>query len=169
RVNYILVFTVLQLQANSAGTAYTAYPAGYGDEGKFVWMARISGQDESSLIQSGYMDNATAWKDETSFGNYTSNGQWQWNLQGDNCTLYELMNNAEVQYCNELTAAYSGTSSPVTFTPSATATTPSYFQIADIAGLNASPGQYGGLIPLVAIYKIDYNAYYNATGITPPS
>ena len=165
RVNYILVFTVLQLQANSAGTAYTAYPAGYGDEGKFVWMARISGQDESSLIQEGYMNNATAWKDETAFGNYTSNGQWQWNAQGDNCTLYELMSNAEVQYCDEMSAAYS--SQGVTFTPSATATTPSYFQVADIAGLNASPGQYGGLIPLVAIYSINYTAYDVANGIIP--
>ncbi len=36
----------------------------------------------------------------------------------------------------------------------------------DIAGINTSPFQYGGLVPLVAIYKINYPAYYNATGTT---
>ncbi len=40
RVNYILVFTVLAISQSSSGTGYTASPEGYGDEGKWVWMAR---------------------------------------------------------------------------------------------------------------------------------
>ncbi len=51
RVNYILVFTVLQIQQSSSGTGYTASPSGYGDEGKWVWMARISGTAEQWYIQ----------------------------------------------------------------------------------------------------------------------
>jgi len=37
---------------------------------------------------------------------------------------------------------------------------------AEFAGLDVSPFQYGGLVPIVAIYSIDWNAYYNATGTT---
>ncbi len=168
RVNYILVFTVLEIQQSSSGSGYTAIPSGYGDEGKWVWMARISGAAEQWYMTHGvngvdYMSatTSTTWKDETSFGianNQT--GQWEWNQQGDNCTIYELMNYAEVQYCNAWTAE------GVTITPSTTTTTPTYFTYADIAGLTTSPFEYGGLVPLVAIYKINYPAYYNATGTT---
>ena len=31
-------------RSSSSGSSYIVYPAGYGDEGKWVWMARISGQ-----------------------------------------------------------------------------------------------------------------------------
>ena len=164
RVNYILVFTVLQLQTSSSGTGYTAIPSGYGDEGKWPWMASISGTIEQWYIQHGYMNAATStvWKDERNFGSANNQtGQWNWNNQGDNCTIYELMNYAEVTYCNEWTAT-----GQISITPSTTTTTPTYFTEAYFAGLNTSPFQYGGLVPLVAIYKIDYPAYYSATGTT---
>jgi dolichyl-diphosphooligosaccharide--protein glycosyltransferase len=165
RVNYILVFTVLQMSPTSSGSSsYVAYPYGFGDEGKWVWMARISGAAKDRLLKGGYMSPSTAWTDETQFGNSSSTGRWQWNLQGDNSTIYELMNYAEVQYCNEATAALSGQG--YSFTPDAKTTQPTYFSQAYIAGSNVSPFQYGGLVPLVAIYKINYNAYYNATGTT---
>ncbi len=163
-VNYILVFTVLQISQSSSGSGYTVSPAGYGDEGKWVWMARISGTAESWYEQNNYMNatTSTVWSNENAFGNTDNQtGQWDWNLQGDNCTIYELMNYAEVQYCNQWTAA-SGT----TFTPSTTTTTPTYFVNPYIAGEDTSPFEYGGLVPLVAIYQIDYQAYYNATGAT---
>ena len=162
RVNYILVFTVVQISTSSSSTStYVASPAGYGDEGKWVWMARISGEAENRLIQEGYMNAATAWTDETAFGS-SSTGTWVWNDQGENCTVYELMNYAEVQYCNTLSAA------GISISPSTTTTIPTYFSLTGgyIAGLETSPGQYGGLVPLVAIYKIDWNAYYAATGTT---
>ena len=45
RVKYIAVFEVLQISQSSSGSSsYIVSPAGYGDEGKWVWMARISGQ-----------------------------------------------------------------------------------------------------------------------------
>ncbi len=162
RVNYILVFTVLQIgQSSSGSSSYIAYPAGYGDEGKWVWMARISGEAKNRLIQEGYMNAATAWTNETTFGNTSSTtNRWQWNDQGENCTVYELMNYAEVQYCNTLSAA------GISISPDATTTTPTYFKEAYFAGLETSPGQYGGLVPIVAIYQIDWPAYYAATGTT---
>jgi len=163
-VNYILVFTVLEIQqSTTASGTYTASPSGYGDEGKWVWMARISGAAETWYEQNNYMNAATStvWTNENAFGNTNNQtGQWDWNQQGDNCTIYELMNYAEVQYCNEWASA------GITITPSTTTTTPTYFTASEIAGITASPFQYGGLVPLVAIYKINYPAYYAATGTT---
>ena len=51
-------------------------------------------------------------------------------------------------------------------TPSTTTTQPTYFTPAYFAGANAPPFEYGGLIPIVAIYKINYPLYYNITGAT---
>ena len=77
-----------------------------------------------------------------------------------NCTIYELWNYAEVQYCNIMTQlGYS-------ISPDTTTTQPTYFTPAYFAGLDTSPFAYGGLVPIVAIYKINYPAYYNATGTT---
>jgi dolichyl-diphosphooligosaccharide--protein glycosyltransferase len=162
RVNYIMVFIVLQISTSSSSSStYVASPAGYGDEGKWVWMARISGGANNRLIQQGYMNAATAWTNETTFGSSnTQTGKWGWNDQGMNSTVYELMNYAEVQYCNTINAYNLG----YTISPDATTTVPTYFKQAYFAGLETSPGQYSGLIPIVAIYQIDWNAYYNATG-----
>jgi len=160
RVNYILVFTVLGISQTSTGS-YVAIPAGYGDEGKFVWMARISGDAKNRLINEGLMNPATAWTDEKVFGE-TSNqtNRWVWNDQGLNCTVEELMNYAEVQYCNHWTSAGVSLSSDLI------TTTPTYFKQAYIGGLETSPFQYGGIVPLIAIYSIDWDAYYAATGTT---
>jgi dolichyl-diphosphooligosaccharide---protein glycosyltransferase len=166
RVKYIAVFEVLGIQGASGSSSYTAYPAGYGDEGKWTWMARISGTDQQRLIREGFMDPATAWTNETTFGavNPQSN-RWEWNDQGLNCTVEELLNYAEVQYCNTITQE---TNNQITVTPDMTTTQPTYFKEAFFAGLNVSPTQYGGLVPVVAIYKIDWASYDAANGITPP-
>ena len=168
RVKYIAVFEVLGIpQASSGSSSYTAYPAGYGDEGKWTWMARISGTDQQRLIREGFMDPTTAWTNETTFGavNQQSN-RWEWNDQGLNCTVEELLNYAEVQYCSTITQA---TNNQITVTPDMTTTEPTYFQEAFFAGLNVSPTQYGGLVPVVAIYSINWAAYDAANGITPTS
>ncbi|MEM2875347.1 MAG: hypothetical protein QXL67_00105, partial [Candidatus Bathyarchaeia archaeon] len=46
---------------------------GWGDEGKWMWMARIAGLNESD------------------FGEYVQN-TWEWNERGMNTTIYKLMN-----------------------------------------------------------------------------
>ncbi len=155
RVKYIAVFTVLGIQASSTGTSYYAYPSGFGDEGKFPWMARISGQEKQRFIDSGFISAEDAWVDESPFGTQSSStNQWEWNDRGLNCTVEELMNYAEVMYCNAVTAG--GT---FQISPDVTATTPTYFKMAYFAGLGTAPTQYKGLVPIVAIYEIDWAAY----------
>jgi dolichyl-diphosphooligosaccharide--protein glycosyltransferase len=168
RVKYIAVFEVLQISQSASGSSsYTASPAGYGDEGKWVWMARISGQAQTRLLNESFMNSATAWTNETTFGSSNpTTGKWVWNDQGLNCTVEELLNHAEVQYANTITQA---TNNQITITPDLTTTAPTYFKEAYFAGLNTGPGQYGGLIPIVAIYSIDWATWDAQHGITPPS
>ena len=162
RVKYIMVFEVLQISQSSTGSStYIASPSGYGDEGKWSWMASISGEAKDRLIKDGYMNPATAWTNETSFGaSDQTTGKWIWNDQGQNCTVRELLNYAEVQYCNQMTQL------GISISPDETTTIPAYFHSVEIAGLQTTPFQYSGLVPLVAIYSIDYQAYYAATGQT---
>ncbi|MCW3995373.1 MAG: glycosyltransferase family 39 protein [Candidatus Bathyarchaeota archaeon] len=159
RVKYIAVFTVLYVSPTSSGT-YVATPAGYGDEGKWSWMAKISGQAKDRFIKEGYITAADAWTDETAFGSSQS-GQWVWNEKGLNCTVFELMNYAEVQYAQRMSA-----SGLFSISPDQTTTAPKYFKEAYFAGINTSPTQYGYLVPIVAIYSIDWAAYNADMGIT---
>lgn len=156
---YIAVFTVLYVGQTSSGT-YVATPAGYGDEGKWMWMARISGQAKTRLVDNGYISAAEAWTDETAFGQYDSQtSRWVWNDRGLNSTVFELMNYAEVQYAERISAQ-----GQFVVSPDQTTTLPKYFKEAYFAGLNASPTQYSGLVPIVAIYSIDWDAYDAAMG-----
>jgi asparagine N-glycosylation enzyme membrane subunit Stt3 len=164
RVKYIAVFEVLQVQqAASGSSSYIVSPAGYGDEGKWVWMARISGQAQTRLIEQGYMNPAKAWTNESQFGASDPNtGRWQWNDQGLNCTVFELLNYAEVHYANTMTSL------GINVSPDQTTTQPTYFKFAYFAGEQTNPTQYGGLVPIIAIYEIDWAKYNADHGITPP-
>ena len=164
RVKYIAVFEVIQISTSSSGSSsYIASPAGYGDEGKWVWMARISGQAQTRLINEGFMNPAKAWTNESQFGSSNpTTGRWQWNDQGLNCTVFELLNYAIVHYANTMTSL------GVNISPDQTTTEPTYFKYAYFAGEQTSPTQYGGLVPIIAIYEIDWAAYDAAHGITPP-
>lgn len=147
---YILVFTVLGLGTSSTtGENYAAW-AGYGDEGKWSWMARISGGEEQRFMDTGWMDTESSWVNETKFGNY-SNNQWVWNDFGVNSTVYKLMSWGKNRWCN---------TNGITDANAANVTQPTYFEEAYFAGLSLSASdassKYGGLIPLVCLYKINY-------------
>ena len=162
RVKYILIFEVLRIQqpSSSTGTSTStllATPAGLGDEGKWMWMARISGQAKDRLVNSSYMDPNNAWTDENAFGNVSSSNQWIWNDQGLNSTIYKLLSYTEQQYCDNTGGLVQ---------PHAQGIKPTYFKTEFIAGLDQSPYQYG-IVPLVALYSIDWAAYNNATSTTP--
>lgn len=151
---YVLIFTTLSVQSSS-GTTY-AVEAGYGDEGKWTWMAKISGQ--SANVNSPQWPNWN-WTDETPFGHYASNAtvstywpnNWAWSDYGRNCTIYKLMSWTRSLYCN---------TNSIVDPDSGNVTQPLHFTPTYIAGLNLSPtdaqNKYGGLVPLVALYKIDY-------------
>jgi dolichyl-diphosphooligosaccharide--protein glycosyltransferase len=151
RVKYILVFTVLGVTQVEGSSVYYAMPYGLGDEGKWMWMARISGGAQQRLKDEGFMDPNQAWSDEYAFGNYSSTNQWQWNAQGQNTTIYKLLTNTEHVFTNSTSGIVEPTSAEVDL---------KYFEPVYISGTEIqTPLQYGGLIPLVALYKIDWDAY----------
>ena len=146
---YILVFTVVALsQSQQGGTQ--GVPAGYGDEGKWTWMARISG--------SASQDQKAQWPDwdwtnESAFGQASNaTNQWEWSLRGLNSTIYKLMSWGRYQW---------STTYGITDPEAANVTQPVLFKKEYFAGLNLTPqqagNQYGGLVPLVLLYKIDYS------------
>ncbi len=74
-VSYVLVYVTLRVasttdQSTGQQTVYVTY-ANFGDEGKYAWMARISGGAKDRLIQQGYMDANSSWVNEVPFGNRT--------------------------------------------------------------------------------------------------
>jgi dolichyl-diphosphooligosaccharide--protein glycosyltransferase len=143
---YILVFTTLALSQSSTGGVSASW-AGYGDEGKWTWMARISGKARDRFVKDSSLglDEQSAWTDETKFGNYSQN-KWVWNNQGTNSTIYKLMSWGKQRWCD-----INGAS------PDEAGVEPQNFTEAYFAGLSLSISEsYGGLVPLVCLYKIDY-------------
>jgi len=157
---YILVFTTLGLSSSSDGSYYITRSVGYGDEGKWSWMARISGQARDRLIQQGYISEEAAWTDEADFGAYNNNGVWEWNDAGTNSTVYKLLSWAKQSWVDNSGSQY--------VISDEEGIEPAYFKRAYFAGLDLTAGEasanYGGLIPVVALYEIDWDAYYAATG-----
>jgi dolichyl-diphosphooligosaccharide--protein glycosyltransferase len=155
---YILVFTVLGITQSSDGSSYIVQPAGFGDEGKWMWMARISGQARDRFIKEGLLDENSAWTDEDTFYNTTSG---EWYDVGKNTTVYKLMSWAKQRWV-DVSGILSGIS------VDEAGVQPTYFKEAYFAGedLNAidASAVYRGLIPMVALYEIDWEAYYNTTG-----
>jgi len=159
---YILVFTTLALGSSANEQQYIVSPAGFGDEGKWMWMARISGQARDRFIQTGFISSELAWTDENTFGSVNNEtGKWQWNDLGKNSTVYKLLSWAKQRWVD-----VSGRQSGVVADEAGVQ--PTYFKEAYFAGenLNAidASARYGGLIPIVALYEIDWQKYYNAIG-----
>jgi dolichyl-diphosphooligosaccharide--protein glycosyltransferase len=146
---YILVFVTLGQDSQGNWGML-----GYGDEGKWMWMARISGKARQRFLDAGFLTNNTAWDDESTFGKYdNSTNKWVWNDAGTNSTIYKLMSWGEQRWCgqNSATAADVGVQ-------------PTYFKEAFFSGLDlttANAGSnYGGIVPLVCLYEIDWAKYY---------
>jgi dolichyl-diphosphooligosaccharide---protein glycosyltransferase len=162
RTQYIVVFETLQLsQSSSQQYVYTASPSAYGDEQKWAWMARISGSASTRFIQTGFIPEADAWTDEKAFQTVNpESGQTQWTDKGLNSTIYKLLAWAKQEYCSNATAVYG--SQGYVIQPDTTANQPTYFTPVFISGIDDHPYKYGGIVPLVAIYKIDWKAYNDA-------
>jgi len=145
---YILVFTTTDTYGNWIG---------YGDEGKWMWMARISGQAHDRFIED---DFECSWVDEDAFGVYNSTtGRWDWNRLGMNATIYKLMAWGKHSWCE-----YYGVSDPeqqywTGYNLTVEDVKPEYFKEAYFAGAEGSG--YGGIVPLVCLYEIDWEKYYS--------
>ena len=156
---YILVFVTIDANGNWLD-------GGGGDNGKWMWMARISGKAHDRFISEGFLDEQSAWVDETAFGAYNSAlGKWEWNKVGMGSTIYKLMSWAKHQWCVKNGRQDSEEQEWSENELSAADIQPRYFKEAFIAGLNLSPSdaqsKYGGIVPLVCLYRIDWQAYYN--------
>ncbi len=146
---YVLVFTVAALSSDSTTGETIGVEAGYGDEGKWTWMARISG-GASQDQRAAWAD--WNWTDETPFGSFNNDtNKWEWSQQGLNTTIYKLMSWGRNRWC---------TTYGITDPQAANVTQPLIFKEEYFSGLDLTPtdasSKYGGLIPLVLLYRIDY-------------
>jgi dolichyl-diphosphooligosaccharide--protein glycosyltransferase len=143
---YILVFTTFA----STGQDYSVG----GDEGKWMWMARIANSSEMvrNLYADEYKWKYEEWTNSTgqynTFGNATAS-VFQWNDLGQNTTIYKLMENAK----SSLVSGY-------------TAPTLLYFKNphffgGEVATLGTiqSTGETVYLDALVCLYEVDYAKY----------
>ena len=132
--DYILVFTVFGQDGKwNQGISF-------GDEGKWMWMARISGQ-------------RYGWN-ETDFGSYNATTQqWEWNDRGKNTMIYKLMTYGRHEWSRKYTGGIPTPETPVTL---------QYFKPVRFFGIENSPtdNPYGGVFPLVCLYQVDWEAYY---------
>jgi hypothetical protein len=148
-VKYILVFVDLVVAQDDSGN-YRSEQWRFGDEGKWVWMADISGGAKDRLITQGFMDPNNAWSNRTGFGDYTQN-MWLWNDLGENSVIYKLLADVEQQFA---------ASTQGLVTPSIPEVTLDYLIPVHISGLDVSSlNPYGTLVPLVGLYAIDWAAY----------
>jgi dolichyl-diphosphooligosaccharide--protein glycosyltransferase len=146
---YILVFVTFDANGNSIDWAG-------GDNGKWTWMAKISGSARERFVRDGFIDEASSWENETTFGSFdNSTNAWKWNDVGGNSTVYELMSYGKQRWCD-----VNGVTNP----DAAAVGTPKYFVEEFFSGETLSPSEsssrYGGLVPLVALYKIDWQQYH---------
>jgi dolichyl-diphosphooligosaccharide---protein glycosyltransferase len=172
RTQYILVFTTLQIAQNTnqqQSYIYTASFSLYGDEQKWAWMARISGSASERFIENGFIPRADSWTDEKPFQEVTTNNQQTWSDKGLNSTIYKLMSWTKQQYCTSVSASL-GQQNGFIVQPDLLGIEPTYFTPAFISGQDTSPFQYGGIVPLVGIYKIDWAKYNHdvASGLIKP-
>ena len=146
-VQYILVFVTID--ANGAWIDWAG-----GDNGKWTWMAKISGNAQDRLVRDGFIDQASSWQNETTFGNFTNN-QWTWNNVGTNTTVYELMSYGRYRW-SQVNGVQLPSSDP-------NYAIPKYFKEEFFSGEALkqadSQSKYGGLVPLVCLYKIDWQQY----------
>jgi len=143
---YILVFTTLQLSSSSNEVKF----AHYGDEGKWTWMAKISGQAQQRFLGEDLLDADSSWTDESLFGQYNNvSSAWEWNDVGKNCTIHKLMNWAKNRWCTANSMTNNDDYSE-----------PEYFKEAFFSGMSLTAqdaaSKYGGIVPLVCLYEIEY-------------
>ncbi len=157
---YILVYATINYDRQTGSVSFAN--AG-GDEGKWVWMASISGKARERFISEGLISDAEMWTSDLDevrqmFGNYTLGMHWHdFNndgsatsgeliavSKGQNSTIYKLMNYA-VERWRQVQKGGAAPSIQLL-----------YFSEAYIAGLENDGTKYGGVVPLVCLYKINY-------------
>ncbi len=163
KAEYILVFTT----TDTAGRWI-----GYGDEGKWMWMARISGKAQSRFVEDGFVDERTSWTNESSFGFYNDTrtdlypqGRWDWSPRpgadlGMSSTVYKLMAWGKHSWCEKNGVGDPEQQEWFRNGLNAEDVKPKYFKEAYFAGVD-SGSSYSGIVPLICLYEIDWQKYCN--------
>lgn len=166
KADYVLVFITVALGSGATSNTYVVNFAGYGDEGKWSWMAQISGGAASRLVDAGFIPANESWtveQSKTVFGQYSNvTNSFVWSNKGTNSTVYKLMSWAKAEWTDKW--------QQYGLQPDTTIVQPTYFNLTYCAGLDISPvtaQSYGGLVPLVALYQINWDKYYNDTSTAP--
>lgn len=146
---YILVFDTFDYQGHFLDWAG-------GDNGKWTWMASISGAAQQRFISTNFIDQASSWQNQTTFGSFSNTtSAWVWNDVGLNCTVYKLMSWGKDRWCQV---------NSVPDPDAGNVTQPIYFQEEFFSGETLTPSEaqsnYGGIVPLVCLYKINWQKYY---------
>jgi dolichyl-diphosphooligosaccharide--protein glycosyltransferase len=151
--SYIIVFGTFSSSTSSGTTTYIPY--GYGDEGKWRWFVQISGNYTS--LSNGKPANGK----DALFGNYSigydvvnetsSTPSYPANKVGQSTTFYKLLYYACDTLLENETAATAAQAVNMTKIPG---TSSYYFTLA--ATFPSTPTNYGGVYPIVAVYKINY-------------
>jgi dolichyl-diphosphooligosaccharide--protein glycosyltransferase len=157
---YILVYTTIYYdrQRNTVSFANIG-----GDEGKWIWMAAISGKARERFIKEGLISESEMWSSDLDavrqmFGNYSLGTSWHDSnrngqidegelvtvQKGQNCTIYKLMRYAMERW---MEVQQKGGKPSIKL---------QYFSEAYIAGLENDGTKYGGYVPLVCLYRINY-------------
>ena len=131
---HILVFTTF----NSLGG-----DQGYGDEGKWRWMARIANQTVVPRFYHEWGDR----EEYNTFGNITED-QWMWNDLGKNTTVYKLMQTGKHSIVSSVEDPQLKYFKVAHFSPG----TP-------VASLGTYQDQTVYLHALVCLYEVDYQQY----------
>jgi dolichyl-diphosphooligosaccharide--protein glycosyltransferase len=158
--SYILVYTTIRADTGEWINAG-------GDEGKWIWMAAISGKARERFINNGFISANEMWNENLDnirqlFGNHTLGTNWidsnkngqvdsgelEPNTKGQNATIYKLMRYA-VESWKQKHGKGGSTIELIYFTPEF------------IAGLDNDGSKYGGIVPLVCLYKINWDKYYS--------
>lgn len=139
RPDYILVFVTFQ---DSSSNSYPE--AGYGDEGKWRWMAKIAGNFTFANGNDSLFGNYTIGVDSYTPSGATS-ASYVDNQVGKNTTIYKLMYYAK----NRVLEAYD------TATAASNVGMQGYFTEAALFP-STKPNYNVGIDPIVAIYKINY-------------
>ena len=145
---YVLVFITIDVNGQWQD-------GGGGDNGKWMWMARISGKSHDRFIKDGFITEQYAWVNESSFGSYnTTQRKWIWTDLGLNSTIYKMMSWGKQQWCD---------ANGVTNPDAAAVIQPTYFTKAYFAmpTRDEAYSNYAGIVPVVCIYEINWQKYYN--------
>jgi len=120
-VSYVVVFTTFTSDGRDVG---------WGDEGKWRWMARIAFGPEK----------------EFEYGNVTEQGVWSWNAKGQNTVIYKLMTYGKKAVLQDVTAVQELALEPL-----------QHFEKAYLSQTPDTRKAYGGAIPLVCVYRVKYS------------